>query len=245
MKSNKNNTESKRPAKINYENIYLYIQIIITIIIVLSSAILKSRNNNAFYTVKDNYKVFFTTETVYESNFSYTSFFNTISDDIKERYEALTQTIAYLYGKGKNDTYPSNISFEKYIPKEKGTKPVEGIITSKFGVRNDPFDKSEKDFHTGLDIAAPKGTFIKSAFSGEVIETGYTAVAGNYIKIKTDEQLQTFYGHTQFVFVKQGDKILQGQVIATVGATGLVTGPHLHFEVLHNGNRVNPVYAIE
>ena len=69
MKSNKNNTDSKRLAKINYENIYLYIQIIITIIIVLSSAILKSRNNNAFYTVKDNYKVFFTTETVYESNF--------------------------------------------------------------------------------------------------------------------------------------------------------------------------------
>ena len=241
----KKSTENKKEISINYENVYLYIQIVISIIFVLSAVILKSNDSNAFYIVKDNYKVFFTAETVYESNFSYTSFFNTISDDIKEKYEAFTQTIAYLYGKGKNDTYPSNVSFEKYMPKEKGTKPVEGIITSKFGVRTDPFDKSKKDFHTGIDIAAPKGTFIKSAFSGEVIETGYTSVAGNYIKIKTDEQLQTFYGHTQFVFVKQGDKILKGQVIATVGATGLVTGPHLHFEVLHNGNRVNPVYAIE
>ena len=241
----KKSTENKKETSINYENVYLYIQIVISIIFVLSAVILKSNDSNAFYIVKDNYKVFFTTETVYESNFSYNSFLNNISEDLKEKYDALAQTIAYLYGKGKNDTYPPNISFEKYVPKEKGIKPVEGVITSKFGVRVDPFDKSKKDFHTGIDIAAPKRTFIKSAFSGEVIETGYTSVAGNYIKLKTDEQLQTFYGHTQFVFVKQGEKILKGQVIATVGATGLVTGPHLHFEVLHNGNRVNPVYAIE
>lgn len=238
-------TETKSKRIKNYENIYLYIQIIVSIIFVLSAVMLKNNNSNAFYVVKDNYKVFFTTETVYESNFSYNSFFSNISYDLKEKYDALTQTIAYLYGKGKNDIYQSNISFEKYIPNEKGVEPVEGIITSKFGVRNDPFNKRKKDFHTGLDIAASKGSFIKSAFSGEVIETGYTAVAGNYIKIKTDDSLQTFYGHTQFVFVKQGDKILKGQVIATVGDTGMVTGPHLHFEVLHNGNRVNPVYAIE
>lgn len=239
------NTKKKIRKRKNFENFYLYVQIVITVIIVLSALILKNNDSNAFYSVKDDYKVFFTTETVYESNFSYNSFLESLSDDLKDKYETFTQAIAYLYGKGKNDIYPSNISFEKFVPEIKGVKPVEGVITSKFGVRTDPFDRKNKDFHTGMDIAAAKGTFIKSAFSGEVVETGYTDVAGNYIKIKTDEQINTFYGHTQFVFVKQGEKVIKGQVIATVGDTGMVTGPHLHFELLHNGNRVNPVYAIE
>ena len=99
--------------------------------------------------------------------------------------------------------------------------------------------------HTGVDIAAAKGTFIKAAFGGEVTETGYSEISGNYIKIKNNDVQQTFYGHTQFVFVKKGEKVLQGQVIATVGDTGLDTGPHLHFEVLYKGNRVNPIYTVE
>ena len=96
----KKSTENKKETSINYENVYLYIQIVISIIFVLSAVILKSNDSNAFYIVKDNYKVFFTTETVYESNFSYNSFLNNISEDLKEKYEALAQTIAYLYGKG-------------------------------------------------------------------------------------------------------------------------------------------------
>ena len=87
--------------------------------------------------------------------------------------------------------------------------------------------------------------FQKSAFDGIVSETGYTDIAGNYIKIQSENEIQTFYGHTQFIFVKQGDKILQGQIIATVGDTGLVTGPHLHFEVLYNGYRINPEFMVE
>lgn len=234
----------KRKSKYN-NNLYLYTQIVITLVFVTVAVMLKTKGGNEFYALKEDYSEFFTTETVYESNFSYKSFFNNLSADIKEKYEILTDTIAYIYGKGKNDTYPDNVSLKKYIPENKGIKPFEGIITSNFGIRKDPFDKKSKDFHTGMDIAAAKGTFIKSSFSGIVTETGYTDVAGNYIKIKTDDKLQTFYGHTQFVFVKEGDNILQGQVIATVGDTGLVTGPHLHFEVIYDGNRVNPVYTIE
>ena len=242
---NSKESKSKKKYRKNHENIYLYVQIIITVIIVLSAYLLKGNSSNAFYAVKDDYKLFFTTETVKESNFSYNSFIESISQDLKEKYQAFTQTVAYLYGKGKNDTYPSNISFEKYIPEEIGLKPVKGVITSGFGIRADPFNKKSKDMHTGVDIAAAKGTFIKAAFEGEIVETGYTDIAGNYIKIETNNELQTFYGHTQFVFVKQGDYVLKGQVIASVGDTGMVTGPHLHFEVLYNGNRVNPIYAVE
>ncbi|MEG0020352.1 MAG: M23 family metallopeptidase, partial [Oscillospiraceae bacterium] len=71
------------------------------------------------------------------------------------------------------------------------------------------------------------------------------SVAGNYIRIETNDTLQSFYGHSQFLFVKPGDKILKGQVIASVGQSGMATGPHLHFEVIYNGRRVNPIYAIE
>ena len=244
-KEDNNRKKKSKKHKRDYENLYLYIQIIITAIAMVSAVMLKTNNSSAFYSVKDNYKVFFTTEMPVESNFSYNSFIQNLTEDIKDKYNAFTQTIAYIYGKGKNDTYPSNISFEKFVPEDKGTAPVSGIITSEFGIRTDPFDKTQKDFHTGLDIAAAKGTFIKAAFGGTVTETGYTDVAGNYIKISDGDQIQCFYGHTQFIFVKEGDKILEGQTIATVGDSGMVTGPHLHFEVLHDGKRVNPMYTFD
>ena len=228
-----------------YENLYLYFQIVATAVMVLSCIILKVNNTDIFYKIKEDYKVFFATETVYESNFSYRTFLDKLSSETKEKYHEFIQTISYVYGKGANDTYPSNVSIVKYVPPEKGIMPVNGYITSRFGIRKNPFNSKKKDFHTGLDIANEKGTFIKAAFSGTVIETGYTDIAGNYIKIKSDNDIQTFYGHIQFIFVKSGEQVLKGQTVATVGDTGLVTGPHLHFEVLHNGTRINPVYTVE
>ena len=239
------NTAKKIKTEIIYDNLYLYMQMVITMVMILSCIILKVRDEDIFYALKEDYKAFFAVETVYESNFSYKNFINKISSDTKEKYNELLQTIAYAYGKGASDVYPSNISLIKYIPEEKGILPLNGYITSNFGIRKNPFNKKEKDFHTGLDIANEKGTFIKAAFNGVVTETGYTNVAGNYIKIKSDNDIQTFYGHTQFIFVKQNDIVLQGQTIATVGDTGLVTGPHLHFEVLYKGDRINPVYAVD
>ncbi len=240
----KNIKPSKKKSKYK-NNLYLYTQIVVTLIFIVVSLMLKTKGGNAFYAIKEDYSAFFTVEIPKESNFSYKNFVDNLIEDIKDKYEILTETISYLSAKGKNDTYPDNVSLKKFIPEEKGIYPFEGIITSGFGVRKDPFNKSKKDFHTGMDIAASKGTFIKSAFSGIVAETGYTPVAGNYIKIKNDEYSETFYGHTQFIFIKQGDKIKQGQVIATVGDTGLVTGPHLHFEYLYKGERINPAYTIE
>ena len=227
------------------ENLYLYTQIIITIIILCSCVILRIKNEDIFYHIKEDYKVFFATENVYESNFSYRNFMKNMADETKEKYNMFVQTLCYVYGKGSNDIYPNNISMIKFIPDEKGTMPLNGYITSKFGIRKNPFNTNEKDFHTGMDIAAGKGTFIKAAFKGKVVETGYTDIAGNYIKIESDNDIHTFYGHTQFIFVNPGDVILEGQIIATVGDTGRVTGPHLHFELLYKGNRVNPVYAVE
>ena len=235
-----------KKKKLRYNNnLYLYTQIVVTLIFITVSIMLKTKDADSFYKIKDDYLVFFTVEPPKISNFSYKSFMNDLLEDIRDKYEILTETMAYLSAKGKNDTYPNNVSIKKYIPDKKGIYPVEGVITSGFGIRKDPFSKKKNDFHTGMDIAASKGTFIKASFSGMVTETGFTPVAGNYIKIENDEYSQTFYGHIQFVFVKQGERIKQGQVIATVGDTGLVTGPHLHFEYLYKDERVDPAYTIE
>ena len=228
-----------------HSNTYLFFQIFVSAIMVVSCVFLRIKNEDIFYQVREDYKIFFATETVQESNFSYKNFIDKLQNETRKQFEELTQTISAVYGKGANDTYPSNISLTKFTPAEKGIMPVEGTITSKFGIRKNPFNKKEKEFHTGVDIANIKGTFIKAAFDGIVTETGYTDIAGNYIKIISDNDIQTFYGHTQFVFVNTGTKVLKGQVIATVGDSGLVKGPHLHLEVLHKGNRVDPVYAVE
>ena len=245
MENNKTNVKSK-PRHKKYNNLYLYAQVLISAVIVLSCVILKVKNEDLFFQLKEDYTAFFTTDTVYESNFSYKHFIDKLSKDIRIAYNELMQTAAKAYGKGASGYYPSNVSWEKYIPEQKGIIPVNSnVITSYFGVRTFPFDKSATDFHTGLDIAAAKGTFIKSAFDGIVTETGYSDIAGNFIRVKSSDEMQTFYGHTQFVLVKAGETVFKGQPIATVGDTGLVTGPHLHFELIHNGNRVNPIYAVE
>ena len=94
--------------------------------------------------------------------------------------------------------------------------------------------------HTGLDIAAPKGTSIKAAASGTVIHAGWKGSLGNLVIISHGNGVQTYYGHCSKLIAKVGQKVSQGQVIAKVGSTGNSTGNHLHFEVRKNGVLYNP-----
>ncbi|MFU0799959.1 MAG: M23 family metallopeptidase [Xylanivirga thermophila] len=121
--------------------------------------------------------------------------------------------------------------------------PVKGRITSRFGIRNDPFNSTKK-FHAGLDVAAPRGTPIKSAASGTVIMADRNSGYGNMIMIDHGNGLSTVYGHASKLLVKEGDKIKKGDIIAEVGSTGRSTGPHLHFEVRLNGEPIDPVNYI-
>ena len=97
--------------------------------------------------------------------------------------------------------------------------------------------------HKGIDIAAKKGTKIKAAISGQVEEASSNSEYGNYIKIKKGEIL-TVYAHCKKLKVSKGDKVKQGDVIATVGSTGKSTGPHLHFEIRLSGRYINPRLVI-
>ncbi len=115
-------------------------------------------------------------------------------------------------------------------------KPVSGIITSRFGSR----ESIRSSGHKGLDIAAKKGTKIKAAAGGTVIFAGYSGAYGYVVKISHGSGIKTYYAHCSKLYVKTGDTVSAGDVIAAVGSTGRSTGSHLHFEVVKNGTSVNP-----
>lgn len=122
-------------------------------------------------------------------------------------------------------------------------KPVEGTISSKFGQR-EPTTSTVPKNHTGVDIAANMGTKIISATDGEVVLASEEGDYGKHLKIQIGE-VSIIYAHCNNLYVKQGDKITQGQEIAEVGSTGNSTGPHLHFEVRISERTIDPEKILE
>lgn len=113
-------------------------------------------------------------------------------------------------------------------------------ISSPFGWRIHPTLGVNK-FHNGVDMAAPKGTDILAAFSGEVVAATYNSTMGNYVMMNHGNGFYTIYMHASKLCVSPGDIIIEGEKIAEVGSTGRSTGPHLHFGVRKNGEYVDPM----
>ena len=122
-------------------------------------------------------------------------------------------------------------------------KPVEGVISSKFGNRETATGNVPKN-HTGTDIAANLGTKIKSATNGEVVLASEEGDYGKHLKIQIGE-VSIIYAHCNNLYVKQGDMVAQGQEIAEVGSTGNSTGPHLHFEIRYQERKIDPESILE
>jgi len=121
--------------------------------------------------------------------------------------------------------------------------PVGGKVTSGYGWREDPVRPvpGEKRFHRGVDFVGKMGDPIKAAMKGTVLHIDNNPNLGNFIILKHDGGLQSLYAHLSAYSVKAGDTVSQGQEIGKIGATGYTTGPHLHFEVFRNGNRIDPL----
>ena len=117
--------------------------------------------------------------------------------------------------------------------------PASYTITSPFGYRIHPIFKTQK-YHSGIDIGAPSGSQILAADSGTVTIAQYSSSYGNYVVINHGNGNTTLYAHQSSMAVSVGESVSQGQVIGYVGSTGWSTGPHLHYEVTQNGERVNP-----
>jgi murein DD-endopeptidase MepM/ murein hydrolase activator NlpD len=129
----------------------------------------------------------------------------------------------------------------KSVQKALMKTPINGArLSSSFGMRKHPIDGFNK-MHRGTDFAAPKGTPIMASGNGIIKKAGWCGGGGNCIKIKHNSTYETIYAHmSKFARgIKNGVRVQQGQTIGYVGSTGKSTGPHLHYEVIINGKKVN------
>ncbi len=118
--------------------------------------------------------------------------------------------------------------------------PYHGRITSTFGHRENPFGGNNVETHKGLDISGPIGSPVKAMAEGVVEFAGLRGGFGNCIMLKHAFGFETLYGHLSKILVKVGDKITIGETIGKIGSTGRSTGPHLHYEIHKNGQKINP-----
>jgi murein DD-endopeptidase MepM/ murein hydrolase activator NlpD len=117
--------------------------------------------------------------------------------------------------------------------------PVRGAVNSEFGKRASPWTK-EPEFHSGMDIAADRGTPVKAPAAGTVQHAGSGGEYGLYVMIDHDNGVRTLYGHLSKILVQRGQRIERGAVVGLTGNTGRSSGPHLHYEVYVKGQAVNP-----
>lgn len=143
---------------------------------------------------------------------------------------------------------PDNTTMDKYnleaIGVNETVTPVMGWVSSNFGWREHPVDGEEK-FHNGVDLAVNSGTDVLAFAEGTVDYIGDSPEYGLYLQLSHAGGLKTFYCHCSQLCVQQGQSVAAGEKVAESGATGNVTGPHLHFEMKLNGVRLNPLYYIE
>ena len=129
----------------------------------------------------------------------------------------------------------------KSVKKALMKTPINGArLSSPYGMRKHPIDGYNK-MHRGTDFAAPEGTPIMASGDGIVTKASWCGGGGNCVKIRHNSSYSTVYAHmSKFAAnIKKGKRVKQGQTIGYVGSTGKSTGPHLHYEVIHNGKRIN------
>ena len=148
------------------------------------------------------------------------------------------QLYKYEYDKDKIDYFDEN---GKSVKKTLMKTPINGArLSSSYGKRKHPILGYTK-MHLGTDFAAPTGTPIMASGDGQVTKVGWCGGGGNCVKIKHNSTYQTVYAHMSKFGrgIKKGRRVKQGQIIGYVGSTGLSTGPHLHYEVIENGKKIN------
>ncbi|MDO5602858.1 MAG: M23 family metallopeptidase [Oscillospiraceae bacterium] len=180
-------------------------------------------------------------------------FVSEVVEGIQKDYENFSASLEGLRGEqnGKGGYLPADeasasamsvgqsyaLSARLYIPLP------DFVVSSPYGLRDNPVN-GKPDLHTGMDMAAPLGTPVSAALPGIVVKSGYDAVRGNYLFIRHGGGVVTQYSHLQYRFARQGERVRRGEIVATVGSTGMATGPHLHFELKLDGKYVDPSAAV-
>ncbi|MFK5985026.1 MAG: M23 family metallopeptidase [Pseudomonadota bacterium] len=134
--------------------------------------------------------------------------------------------------------YDNKLYRESVTPQGKPTK--KGWISSFYGIRKDPFTGKNSQ-HNGIDVAAKANSRVIATATGIVSWSGKRSGYGNLVEINHGNGLFTRYGHCNKLLVEVGQRVEQGDAIATIGSTGRSTGPHIHYEVLKNNVKINPI----
>ena len=161
---------------------------------------------------------------------------NIIFADLK--LGGVNNSLYYFDKKGSEGHYDEN---GKSVKKALMKTPINGArLSSSFGMRKHPIDGFNK-MHRGTDFAAPSGTPIMASGDGTITRARWCGGGGNCIKIKHNSTYQTIYAHMKNFArgIREGLRVKQGQIIGYVGSTGKSTGPHLHYEVIENGKKIN------
>jgi murein DD-endopeptidase MepM/ murein hydrolase activator NlpD len=134
----------------------------------------------------------------------------------------------------------STLGLSTPVSKKLVLLPTEGFVSSGYGYRTSPFT-NKPAFHEGYDIVAPVGTPVYSPLSGKITAIGYDGGYGRYVMMNySKKNLSALYGHLKKIYVKEGQIVRKGALLATVGTSGRSTGPHLHYEVRYYGKLINP-----
>ena len=127
---------------------------------------------------------------------------------------------------------------------EQWIEPVNGIITSSCGERENPI-LQKMEYHNGLDIAVAENTQAVAVKSGIVTEVRNSETLGKVLKYETEDGYTVMYAHLNDVLVKKGENVKQGQLVAMTGNTGLSTGPHIHYSIWRGDMLINPMQFVD
>lgn len=122
--------------------------------------------------------------------------------------------------------------------------PTFGRVTSSYGWRRHPLTE-RGEFHYGIDIANLKGTPVRATADGRVVLAGWQGTYGRNVMIDHGYGFSTRYAHNSTILVKPGEKVIRGQIVALSGDTGIVTAPHVHYEVWYQGKPINPLLYVK
>lgn len=260
LNNRSNKSQRQNPKTNGSDPIFgvILVQIILCVILVASLVVVKKLDKDTFNSTKQriteladiNIETSLVTKTIDNVKFNYnyagnlfTDFINPNKDKSDGKGGSNPVSIKDKLGMHEQLKPPVNASFAPIMTSAKLLAPISGTITSGFGYRYHPITK-KIDFHTGIDVAAQEGTNILSALPGKVIEIGQSNIYGNYIVIEHSKGFKTVYSHCSKIIASVGMQLKRGERIATVGSTGISTGPHLHFEIKINDTFVDPTWVL-
>lgn len=203
-------------------------------------------------TISERERAYISFETVYVNSSAYYEGERVVKTKGQRGERELLYEVTYVDGSEKSRSLVSDTVLTEAVNETVlvGTKkstastgkyawPLKNVyITSSYGGR---YLGGKYDFHLGVDLRAASGTNVYAADGGKVVYAGWLGTYGYLVRIQHDNGDMTYYAHLSRISVSSGSRVYKGQIIAKSGATGNVTGAHLHFEIRKNGSTVNPV----